>query len=116
MYPCKVHHVINECYKQLNNLAQAHNIAISQENQNDPLYAFKLTWIRGIFSDPNIIFLWHESEDINKKSISKISVNSNFQFTSYAWLLIRRLLCWIESGWQEFMWKLLPSCTEMISA
>ena len=28
-WPCKVHHA-NECYKQLNNLAQGHN-TISQE-------------------------------------------------------------------------------------
>ena len=33
--PCKVHHV-DECYKQLDNLAQGHNTAISQENLNDP--------------------------------------------------------------------------------
>ena len=33
--PCKVHHV-NKCYKQLYNLAQGHNTAISQKNQNDP--------------------------------------------------------------------------------
>ena len=31
---CKVHHV-NECYKQLFNLAQGHNAAISQGNQID---------------------------------------------------------------------------------
>ena len=32
--PCKVYHV-SECYKHLFNSAQGHNIAISQENQND---------------------------------------------------------------------------------
>ena len=55
----------------------------------------------GIFRDSNNIFLWHESEDINqkkKKIISKISFDSNFTFTSYAWLslaLLQRLLCLI---------------------
>ena len=33
--PCKVHHV-NECHKQLDNLAQGQNTAISQEIQNEP--------------------------------------------------------------------------------
>ena len=35
------------------------------------------------------MILWHESEDINKqtkKFISKILVDSNFTFTSHAWL------------------------------
>ena len=35
-----------------------------------------------IFSDSNNIFLWHESEDINKKLISEISVDFQFSFTS----------------------------------
>ena len=39
--------------------------------------------------------------DINLKVISKISVDSNFTFTSYAWLsalaLLHKLLCWIKS-------------------
>ena len=68
--------------------------------------------VKGIVSDCNI-FLWHESEDINKtkknpnkqtnqkkkkkKVISKISVDSNFTFTSYAWFyalaFLHRLLC-----------------------
>ena len=29
-----------------------------------------VTIIKGIFSDSNDIFLWHESEDINKKSLN----------------------------------------------
>ena len=41
--------------------------------------------VKGIFSDSNTIFLWHESEDISKKNlISKISVDSNFTFSRYA--------------------------------
>ena len=28
-----------------------------------------VTLIKGIFGDSNYIFLWHESEDINKKSL-----------------------------------------------
>ena len=41
--------------------------------------------LKGIVSDSNNIFLWHESEDINKKMvISKISVDSNYMFSSYA--------------------------------
>ena len=39
-----------------------------------------------VFSDFNSIIFWHESEDINKKSY-KISGDSNFKFSSYAWLL-----------------------------
>ena len=43
--------------------------------------------IKGIFSDSNNIFLWHESEDKLKKKknlYSKISVYSTCTFTSYA--------------------------------
>ena len=44
---------------------------------------------KGIFGDLNNNFLWHESEDINqKKIISKISVDTNFTFSSYAWLYV----------------------------
>ena len=40
--------------------------------------------VKGIVSDSNNIFLWHESEDINKKKlISKISVDSSVTFSSY---------------------------------
>ena len=42
-----------------------------------------------LVSDSNNIFLWHESEDVNKKKlISKISVDSDFTFSSYAWLFL----------------------------
>ena len=39
---------------------------------------------KGIFSDSNSIFFSYESEDINKKLISKISVDSKFTCTSFA--------------------------------
>ena len=49
--------------------------------------------LKDIFSDSNNIFLWHET----KKIKSKISVDSNFTFSSYAWLSVfhcsHRLLC-----------------------
>ena len=46
--------------------------------------------IKGIFTDSNNIFLWHKSDDIIKDIvIPKISVDSNFCFTSYAWLCAR---------------------------
>ena len=75
---------------------------------------------KGIISDSNSIFLWHKSEDINIKVISKISVDSNFPFTSYAWLcalalLHQRLLCWIKSCQWDFMQKKLSFHKEMIS-
>ena len=34
--------------------------------------------IKGIFHDSNNIILWNESEDINIKHFSQISVDSNF--------------------------------------
>ena len=49
------------------------------------LIASPIENIKGIFTDSNNIFLWHESEDINKKKlISKILVDSNFTFSSFA--------------------------------
>ena len=42
----------------------------------------------GIVSDSNNIFIRHESEDINKTRLfSKSSLDFNFTFTSYAWLM-----------------------------
>ena len=72
------------------------------------------TIFNGIVSDSNNIFLWHESEDIHKKKlISKISVDSNFTFSSCAWLCVfhcsHRLLCWIKSRVRDFLWKLFYS-------
>ena len=74
-------------------------------------------WIKGIVSDSNNIFLWYELKDINKKKmISKISVDSNFTFTSYTGLcamaLLYRLQGLINSGRWESMWKLLLFHTE----
>ena len=55
-----------------------------------------------------------------KKLISKISIDSNFTFSSYAWLCVihcfHRLLCWINSRVREFSWKLLSFHTKMILA
>ena len=55
-----------------------------------------------------------------KKLISKISVDSNFMFSSYAWLCVfhcsHRLLCWINSRVREFSVKLLLFHTEMLPA
>ena len=46
----------------------------------------------------------------DKKLISKISVDSNFMFSSYTWLCVfhcsHRLLCWINSRVQEFSVKI----------
>ena len=54
-----------------------------------------------------------------KKLISKILVDSNFMFSSYGWLCVfhcsHRLLCWIKSHVQDFLWKLLSFHTEIIS-
>ena len=54
-----------------------------------------------------------------KKLISKISVDSNFMFSSYGWLCVfhcsHRLLCWIKSRIWDFSWKLLSFHTEIIS-
>ena len=44
-----------------------------------------MSTVKGIVIDSNNIILWHESEDIHKRSfISKISVDSDFTFSSYA--------------------------------
>ena len=65
----------------------------------------------------NNIFLWHESEDINKTKTrtktltSIISGDSNFTISSLAWLCVfhcsSRLLCWIKSCVWDFLLKLL---------
>ena len=55
-----------------------------------------------------------------KTLISKISVDSSFMFSSYAWLCVfhcsPRLLCWIKSPERDFLWKFLSFHTEMTSA
>ena len=52
-----------------------------------------------------------------KMLISKISSDSNFTFSSYAWLCMfqcsHRLLCWIKSRRQDFLWKLLSYHTKL---
>ena len=67
--------------------------------------------LKGIFSDSNNIFLWYEIRTYKqKKLISKISVDSNFTFSSYAWLCVfhcsHRLLCWIKSRVRDFSVKI----------
>ena len=62
----------------------------SEEN-NSPLelggggdYIMGMDMVKGVFSDSNNIILWHKSEDTKqKKLISKISVDSNFTFSSH---------------------------------
>ena len=52
-----------------------------------------------------------------KMLISKISIDSNFTFSSYAWLCMfqcsHRLLCWIKSCRQDFLWELLSYHTKL---
>ena len=53
------------------------------------LFSKVLSKVKGILSDSNNIFLWYESEDFKqKKLVSKISVDSNFTFSSYARLCV----------------------------
>ena len=45
-------------------------------------YAYQGSHVKGIVTDSNNIFLWHESEDINKKSLFpkfQVIPSSNFQ-------------------------------------
>ena len=75
--------------------------------------------IKGIFSDFNNIFLWHESEDVHKKSLfPKFQLIPILRF--HAWLCVfhfsHRLLCWIKSHVWDFLWKLLSFHTKMVSA
>ena len=39
--------------------------------------------LKGIFSDSNNIFLWHESEDMNETRISRFSAYALAIFTEY---------------------------------
>ena len=48
--------------------------------------SYLATWIKGIVSDSNNIFLWHESEDINKKG--NFQNKFQFQFYVYTWCMI----------------------------
>ena len=49
-------------------------------------------FVKEVFSDSNKIILWQESEDINKKVISKISGDSNFALSSYFMIMCVSLL------------------------
>ena len=65
-------------------------------------------------------FSWQEPEDVNQNSLfTKISVDSNFMFSSYAWLCVfhcsHRLLCWIKSCVWDFL-LVLSFQIEVISA
>ena len=55
---------------------------------------------------------------LTKKLISKISVDSDFTFPSYAWSCViccsHRLLCGIKSRIRDFLWKLFSFHTKMI--
>ena len=66
--------------------------------------------VKEVFCDSNNIILWHKSKGMNKKVISKIPVDSNFIFASYAWLCVfhcsHRLLWWIKSLRHEFSVKI----------
>ena len=78
-------------------------------------------FLKGTVSDSNNIFLWQKiGRYYWKKLISKISVDSNISFTSYAWLcaliLLCRLLCWINSQTWEFLGKMLLFHLEIFSA
>ena len=64
------------------------------------------------------IMTWIRRYWKKKKNISKISVDSNFKFTIYAWLccpslFLRLIECWIKSRQWEFMSKLLSFHNEM---
>ena len=72
-------------------------------------------------SDSNNIILWHESEDINLKSLfPKFQLIPILRLPSYAWLCVihcfHRLLCWINSRVRDFSVKLLSFHTKMILA
>ena len=83
-----------------------------------------VTIIKGIFSDSNNIFLWHESDDINKNSLfpkSQLIPILHFQVMhDCVFHCSHRLLCWIKvsciwisvkialiSCWNDF--SLIPS-------
>ena len=82
------------------------------------LHVRNLVGRTGIFTDCHNIFLWHESEDINQKSLFQNF--SWFQFLHFQVMddyhCSHRLLFWIKSHVRVFLWKLLSFHTEMISA
>ena len=77
--------------------------------------------IKGIISDSNNIFLWHESEDINKKGlfpkfqlIPILRLQVMHDYVHWHWSTDYR--CKIKSCQRNFMQKLLLFHTEKISA
>ena len=69
--------------------------------------------LKGIFSDSNNIFLWHESEDINKKSL-----NPKFQLIPILrFQVMHDYVCFISvkialiSYWNDFSLISLGKCT-----
>ena len=68
--------------------------------------------LKGIVSDSNNIFLWHESEDIKKKGgvISTISADSNFTFTSYACIAPYCVKATVSFRWD---WSGLPCLVQL---
>ena len=70
-----------DAYYELENVLRKHKPDFISLLQN-PVSCI----LKGIFSDSNNIFLWHESEDIYKhiKLTSTVSVDSKFLFSSYA--------------------------------
>ena len=68
----------------------------------------------------NIIFLGHESGDINEKGLfPKFQLIPILRFQVMHDMHVyysHKLLCWIKSRVRDFLWKLLLFHTEMISA
>ena len=77
--------------------------------------------VKGIVSDSNNIFLWHESEEINKKSLFpkfQLIPISRFQVMhDYACFIAPIDYCVeYKSRVRDFLWKLLSCHIEVISA
>ena len=56
--------------------------------QNHLLLDFVKMSVKGIFRDPNNIFLWHESEDKNKQQQQKPNKNKKQKtyFQNFSWI------------------------------
>ena len=76
--------------------------------------------LKGIVSDYNNIFLWHESEDINERNLfPKFQLIPILYFQvmhDYVCFIGPIEYCLIKSCLRDFLWKLLSFHTEMISA
>ena len=56
-------------------------------------------YVKGIFSYSNNIFLWYESEDINRNSLfSKFQLIPILRVSSYAWLGYVFFIAPMDSG------------------